>query len=108
MSIFFIVLIFASANGLITKDLLIDLNKIGVGSVKKIVNDVKEKLGCLGSAKIERCNIFFLPRENIMRFHNDFDMMKDPDQSNVEARIVICAQWVHPFTQTLYIRSGYI
>ena len=51
---------------------------------------------------------FFLPRENIMRFHNDFDMMKDPDQSNVEARIVICAQWVHPFTQTLYIRSGYI
>lgn len=43
MSIFFIVLIFASANGLITKDLLIDLNKIGVGSVKKIVNDVKKK-----------------------------------------------------------------
>ena len=43
-----------------------------------------------------------------MRFHNDFDMMKDPNQSNVEARIVICAQWVHPFTQTLYICSGYI
>lgn len=43
MAIFFIVLIFASANGLIAKDLLIDLNKIGIGSVKKIVNDVKEK-----------------------------------------------------------------
>ena len=43
-----------------------------------------------------------------MRFHNDFDMMKDPNQSNVEARIVICTQWVHPFTQTLYICSGYI
>ena len=43
MAIFFIVLIFASANGLITKYLLIDLNKIGIGSVKKIVNDVKKK-----------------------------------------------------------------